>query len=106
MTNNLHINTDKTTTALFIPDPAENGTTLSLKLNNQTLTTTKQPKILEITVNPKLTFSQHINVTSLKENKQIFKALASTKWGEQKELVVFSRLKAITHSIFEYANTW
>ena len=33
---NLHINTDKTTATLFTPDPGEYGTTLSLKLNNQT----------------------------------------------------------------------
>ena len=46
--NNLHINTDKTTTTLCRPDPAEYGTTLSLKLNNQTLPTTKHPKILGI----------------------------------------------------------
>ena len=44
--NNLHIDTDKTTTTLFTPDPAEYSTTLSLKLNNQTLPTTKHPKIL------------------------------------------------------------
>ena len=61
-TNNLHINTDKTTTTIFTPDPAEYSTILLLKLNNQTLTTTKHPKILRITLNPKLTFSQHINV--------------------------------------------
>ena len=35
-TNNLHINTDKTTTTLSTPDPAEYSTTLSLKLNNKT----------------------------------------------------------------------
>ena len=28
ITNNLYINTDKTTTTLFTPDPAEYGTTL------------------------------------------------------------------------------
>ena len=36
-TNDLHISTDKTNTTLFTPDPAEYDTTLSLKLNNQTL---------------------------------------------------------------------
>ena len=55
-TNNLHINTDKTTTTLFTPDPAEYSTTLSLKLNNQTLPSTKHSKILGITLGPKLTF--------------------------------------------------
>ena len=58
-TTNIHIHTDKTITTLFTPDPAEYSTTLSLKLKNQTLSTTKHPKILEITLDPKLTFSQH-----------------------------------------------
>ena len=66
ITNNLHINTDKTTTTLFAPEPAEYSTTLSLKLNNQTLPTTKHPKILATTLDPKLTFSQHISVTITK----------------------------------------
>ena len=34
-TNNLQINTDKTTTTLFTPDPAECGTTVSVKLNTK-----------------------------------------------------------------------
>ena len=34
ITNNLYISTDKTTTTLFTPDPAEYSTTLSIKLNN------------------------------------------------------------------------
>ena len=41
MGNNLHANTDKTTATLFTPDPTEYGTSLSLKLNNQILPTTK-----------------------------------------------------------------
>ena len=43
-TNNLYINTDKTTTTLFTPDPAGYSTTLSPKLNNQTLPITKHSK--------------------------------------------------------------
>ena len=33
ITKNLHINADKSRTTLFTPDPADNDTTLSLKLN-------------------------------------------------------------------------
>ena len=44
ITNNFYINTNKTTTTLFTPGPAKYGTTLSLKLDNQTLPTTKHPK--------------------------------------------------------------
>ena len=96
-TYNLHTNTNKTITTLFTPDPVEYGTNLSLKLNNQTLTTTKHPKILGITFHPKLTFSQHINVTitKAKQTLNILKALTSAKWNKQKELIVFI-FKAIT----------
>ena len=49
ITNNLHINTDKTITSLFTPGPAEYGRTLSLKSDNQTLLTTNNPpKFLEL----------------------------------------------------------
>ena len=63
-TSNLHITTEKTTTTLFTPELDEYGTTLSLKLNNQTILTTKHPKILGITLDPKLTFSPHIKSPS------------------------------------------
>ena len=104
--NNLHINTDKTTTTLFTPDPAEYGTTLSLKLNNQTLPTKKHLKILGITLDPKLIFSKHINITITKAKLtfNILKALTSTKWGKEKELIV-STLMGITYPILEYTNT-
>ena len=95
-TNNLHKNTDKTNITLFTPDPAEYSTTLSLKSNNQTLKTTKHPKILGITLDLKLTFSQHINVaiTKAKQTLHILKPLTSTIWGKQKELSVYT-FKAI-----------
>ena len=71
------LKTDKIATTFFTPDPAEYATNLSLKLNNQTLPTTKHPKILEIGLDPKLTFSQHINVTMTKAKQMlnILKAL-------------------------------
>ena len=50
------MNTDKTANALFTPDLAEYATTLSIKLSNQTLPTTNHPKMLGITLDPKLTF--------------------------------------------------
>ena len=80
MNNNHHTNTDKTSITLFTPDQAECGTALSLKLNNQTLPTTKYPKILGITLDSKSTFSQHINVTITKAKQMlnILKALTST----------------------------
>ena len=65
-TNNLHININKTATTLFTPDPAEYDTTLSFKLNKQTLQTTKHTKIVGITLYSKLTLSKHLNTTITK----------------------------------------
>ena len=47
-------------------------------------------------LDPKLTFSQHINVTIIKAKRtlDILKALNSFKWGKQKELIV-ATFKAI-----------
>ena len=61
--------------------------TLSLKLNNQTLPTTKHSKILVTTLEPKLTFSQYISVTitKVKQTLNILKALTSSKSGKQKQ---------------------
>ena len=103
--NNLHINTDKTTATLFTPDRAKYSITLSLKLNNQTLPTTKHPKILGTTLDPKLTFSQHISLTmsKVKQTLNILKTLTSSKSGKQKQLIV-STFKAITRPILNYAN--
>ena len=81
MRTTLHVNTDKTTIILFKSHPTEYGTILSLKLNNQTLPTTKQPKILGIILDPKLKFLQHINITITKAKQMlnILKALTSIK---------------------------
>ena len=58
------------------------------------------------TLDPKLAFSQHINITFTKAKQMptILKAFTSTKWGKQKELIV-STFKAISRPILEYANT-
>ena len=89
-----------------MPDPTEYSTILSLKLNNQALLTTKHPKILGITLDQNLIFSQHINVTinKAKQTLKILKAFNSTKWVKQKKLII-STFKAITQPILEYANT-
>ena len=88
------MNIDKTTATLFTPDQVEYGTTLSLKLKTQTLPTIKHQKILGITeesLEPKLTFSQHINVTitKAKQTLNILKAFTSSKWGKEKVLILY-----------------
>ena len=61
--NDLILNPDKSTATLFTPDPAEYNTTLNLRINNTLIPTVKNPKILGVTLDPKLNFSEHIRIT-------------------------------------------
>lgn len=104
--NQLTLNTSKTTTTLFTPDPAQYNTTLSLHINNNILPTVKNPKILGLTLDPKLTYSAHIQNTLKRATQTInmIKALTTTHWGKTKETLT-TTYKAITRPIIEYANT-
>ena len=66
----------------------------------------KNPKILGLTFDPKLTYNSHIRKTSDKARNtlKLLKALTSTKWGKQKETIV-ATYKAITRPILEYVST-
>ena len=85
--NNLLLNTDKTTCTLFTPDPAEYTSNLDLTINNKSLPMAMHPKVLGLTLDPKLTYSTHIHNISVQAHKplQIIKALTATGWGKQKE---------------------
>ena len=104
--NNLQLNPDKSTATLFTPDPAEYNTQINLQINNNTIPTIKNPKILGITFDPKLTFAEHIKKTLSKASKttNIIKALTSTTWGKQKETLT-NTYKTITRPILEYGST-
>jgi hypothetical protein len=104
--NDLTLNPDKSTSTLFTPDPAEYNTTLNLKINNTIIPTDKNPKILGINFDPKLTFKNHIDITDKKAKKSlnIPKSLTTRKWGKNKETLV-TTYKMITRPIIEYGST-
>jgi hypothetical protein len=104
--NNLKLNAGKTTSTLFTPDPAEYSKTLTLKIDNTILPTVKNPKILGLTLDPKLTYNKHVqNITTKAKNTlNILKALTSTKWGKQKETLT-NTYKMVTRPVMEYAST-
>ena len=85
--NNLILNPDKTTFTLFTPDPAEYKSKLDLKINNTALPMAMHTKDLDLTLDPKLTYSTHIYNISVQSRKplQMIKALTTTGWGKQKE---------------------
>ena len=69
---NLILNTNKTQTTLFTPDPAEYSKSLNLSINNNILATNPFPIILGLTLDPKLTFSEHVKYTKTKAYKTIY----------------------------------
>ena len=86
-TNNLILNPDKTTCIQ-----------LELQIDNITLPININPKILGLTLDPKLTYNKHTQTI------HILKALTSTTWGKQKETIL-ATYKAITRPILEYVST-
>ena len=88
--NNLILNTDKTTYTLFTSDPEEYTSNLDLKIQNNALPMVRHPKVLGLTLDPKLTYSTHIHNISLHAHKplQIIKSLTATGWGKQKDTLM------------------
>ena len=66
--NDLQLNPDKSTATLFTPDPAQYSTEINLTINNNKIPTIKNPKILGLTLDPKLNFLEHIKTTKAKAN--------------------------------------
>ena len=64
--NNLTLNPDKTTYTLFTPEPAEYKINLDLKINNNTaLPMATHPTVLDLTLDPNLTYRTHIHNISV-----------------------------------------
>ena len=104
--DNLILNPDKTTCTLFTPDPAAYSTQLELQIDNITLPMNINPKIIEMTLDPKLTYNKHIEITTTKARKtiHIFKSVTLTTWEKQKQTILTTD-KAITRTILEYVCT-
>ena len=104
--NNLALNPDKTTCTLFTPDPAEYKSNLVLKINNTALRMATHPKVLGLTLDPKLTYITHIHNISVQAHKllQMIKTLTATGCGNQKETLM-ATYKAVLRPALEYASS-
>ena len=67
--NDLILNPDKSTATLFTQHQPEFNTTLNLTINNTIIPTVKNPKILGLTFDLKLTFKDHANKTKERQTK-------------------------------------
>ena len=104
--NNFILNPDKTTCIRFTPDSAEYTSNMDLKINNTALPMTTHPKVLGLTLDPKLTYSTHINNISVDAHTtlQIIKALTATGWGKQKETLMVT-YKVVMRPALEYSSS-
>ena len=104
--NNSILNPYKTTCTLFTPDLAEYTSNLNLKIHINALPMATHPKILDLTLKPKLTYSTHIHDISVHTHKplQIIKALTATGWGKQKETLM-ATYNAVMRPALEYASS-
>ena len=68
---------------MFTPDPAEYKSNLDLTINNSVLRKATHPKVLGLTLDPKLTYSTSIHKISVQAHNslQMIKALTATGWG-------------------------
>ena len=91
---------------MFTPDPTEYKSNLDLKMNNTALPMATHPKVLGLTLDPKLAYSTHIYNISVQSHKplQIIKTLIATGWGKQKETLM-ATYKAVMRPALEYASS-
>ena len=73
----------KSTVALFTPDIDVRHIHPQVKLADQVLPLEKKPKVLGVTVDTHLTFTQHYNNIALKvqQRNNEFDAIAGSTWG-------------------------
>ena len=100
--NNLILNPKKTCT-LFTPKPAEYTRNLDLKIHNNALVMPTHPKLMGLTLDPKLTYNTLIHNISVHAHKpiQLINAHTATGWGKQKETLRVT-YKAVMRPVLEY----
>ena len=91
---------------MHMTDPAEYNSNLGLNINNKALPMALHPKVLGLTLDPKLTYNAHIQniATHAQKPLQVIKALTGTTWGKQKETLV-ATYKAVMRPTLEYASS-
>ena len=102
--SNLTLNPYKPT--MFTPDHAEYKSNLDLNINNTALRMATQPKVLGLTLDPKLTYNTHMHIISIQAHKplQMIKTLTATGWGKQKETLM-ATYKAVMRPALKYASS-
>ena len=91
------------TVTLFTPDNHEHHIHPQVKLADQVLPLEKKPKVLRVTLDTHITFTQHCNNIAEKvlQRNNVLKALVGSTWGCDKETLL-TTYQAIGRSILSY----
>ena len=100
----LAISYPKSTITLFTSDNHQSHTHPHVTLRDSPLPLDRNPRILGVTFDPHLTFTQHISslISRITPRLNIMRALAGTSWGQQKETLIIT-YKSLIRSLFTYA---
>ena len=96
-------NTAKSPVTLFTPDTHEHHLHPQVKLADQVLPFKKKPKVLGVTLDTHLTFTQHCNNIAVKvqQRNNVLKVLDGSTWGCDKETLL-TTYQAIGRSTLSY----
>ena len=99
----LTVSTAKSTVTLFTPDTHEHHIHPQVKLADQVLPLEKKPKVLGVTLDANLTFTQHCSNIALivQQRNNVLKSLAGSTWGCNKETLLMT-YQAIGRLILSY----
>ena len=97
------MSTAKSTVKLFTPDTHEHHLHPQVKLADQVLPLEKKPKVLGVTIDTHLTFTQHCyNIAvNVQQHNNVLKSLAGSIWGCDRETLL-TTYQAIGRSILCY----
>ena len=99
----LTVSTAKFAVKFFTPDTLEHHLHPQVKLADQVLPLEKKPKVLGVTLDTNLTFTQHCNniAVRVQQRNNVLKALAGSTWGCDKETLL-TTYQAIGRAILSY----
>ena len=100
----LEFSPGKSTATVFTTFSQEVSMPLPIKIGQHTVPTTKNPKILGVTLDSLHTFNANSNNTlnKIRKRNSVLKTLAGSSWGKDKELLT-TTYKAISLSFVNYA---
>ena len=102
--NSLLISAPKSSVTLLTPDTHQAKIHPNIFIENSHLPLVKCPRILEVYLDPSLSFNKHCQYVAerVSGRNNILKALAGTSWGQQRETLLMT-YKAVSRSIINYA---